>query len=72
MTMTKQDILMAKSLIEKIKKLPRNRKYQEESENQEYPCVSHGCDGYGGYPSYWIFVYLDADCKGIEIAGERP
>ena len=71
--MTKEEILKAKELVARIKSLPRQRKYDySNNENQEYPCVEHGCDGTGGHPSYWIVVYLSPDCQGIEIAGESP
>jgi hypothetical protein len=68
--MTKEEIMQAKELVAKIKSLPQ--RHYDNRENQQYPCVRHGCDGTGGHPSYWIVVYLDANCKGVEIAGERP
>ena len=70
--MTQEEIMQAKELVARIKSLPRNRQYDRNNQNQEYPCVSHGCDGTGGHPSYWIVVYLNPDCDGIEIAGESP
>lgn len=68
--MTLEEIMLAKELVARIKALPV--RHYDNRQDQEYPSVRHGCDGTGGYPSYWIVVYLSPDCEGVEIAGESP